>query len=75
MPRLPALSAREVVKAFGRAGYVLDRQTGSHLILYSAMRHQTLSVPNHDPVRRGTLRALIRLAGLSPEEFLDLLSS
>jgi predicted RNA binding protein YcfA (HicA-like mRNA interferase family) len=69
MPRLPALSARDVVKAFARAGFEVERQTGSHLILYSAVRRQTLSVPNHNPVRRGTLRSLIRQAGLTVEEF------
>jgi len=73
MSRLPALSAREIVKAFGKAGFRFERQTGSHIILYNPARHQTLSVPNHDPVGRGTLRSLIRLAGLSPEEFLGLL--
>jgi len=73
MPHLPSLSAREVVKAFGRAGFEFQRQTGSHIILYSPTRHQTLSVPNHDPVGRGTLRALIRLTGMTPEEFVGLL--
>jgi predicted RNA binding protein YcfA (HicA-like mRNA interferase family) len=69
MPRLPALSARDVVKAFARAGFEVEHQTGSHLILYSAVRRQTLSVPNHNPVRRGTLRSLVRQAGLTVEEF------
>ena len=73
MPRLPALHARDVVKVFARAGYQEQRQTGGHLILYSAARGQTLSVPNHNPVKRGTLRALIRQAGITPEQFLDLL--
>jgi predicted RNA binding protein YcfA (HicA-like mRNA interferase family) len=73
MSRLPALPAREVVRAFGRAGFEYQRQTGSHLILYSAQRRQTVSVPNRNPVKRGTLRSLIRLAGLTPGQFLDLL--
>lgn len=74
MARLPVLAADRVVKAFGRAGFEFQRQTGSHLILYSPVRRQTLSVPNHNPVKRGTLRALIRLAGLTPDEFVRLLS-
>ena len=73
MPRLPALNAREIVRAFGQAGFEFQRQTGGHLILYSAVRHQTLSVPNHASVKRGTLRALVRQAGLTIEEFLRLL--
>jgi len=73
MSRLPALPARDVVRAFARIGFEFERQTGSHLILYSAARRQTLSVPNHDPIKRGTLRSLIRQAGITPEAFLDLL--
>lgn len=73
MPRLPALPAREIVKALGKAGFKYQRQTGSHLILYSDARHQVLSLPNHDPVKSGTLRALIRQAGMTREQFLELL--
>lgn len=73
MSRLPALAADEIVKAFAKAGFQFERQTGSHLILYNRQRHQTLSVPNRKPVKRGTLRAPIRHAGLTPEEFLSLL--
>jgi len=73
MPRLPALPAREVVRAFAKAGFKHQRQTGSHLILYSDTRRQVLSIPNHDPVKRGTLRALIRQAGMTREQFLELL--
>ena len=61
------------MKAFARAGFPFERQTGSHIILYDPTRHQTLSIPNHDPVKRGTLRALIRLAGMTPEAFIALL--
>jgi len=71
--RMPVLSARKIVKAFGKAGFQFQRQTASHIILYSESRHQTLSIPDHDPVSRGTLRSLIRLSGMTPEEFLRLL--
>ena len=72
MPRLPSLSAREVVKAFSKAGYEFERQTGSHVIMFNPLRRQVLSIPNHNPVRRGTLRTLIRQAGLTLEEFVSL---
>jgi predicted RNA binding protein YcfA (HicA-like mRNA interferase family) len=74
MPRLPSLNARQVVKAFTQAGYTLDRQAGSHIILWHKERRQILSVPNHDPVKRGTLRTLIRQSGMTVEEYLQLLS-
>jgi predicted RNA binding protein YcfA (HicA-like mRNA interferase family) len=72
MPRLPSLSAREVVKAFSKAGYEFERQAGSHVIMFNPLRRQVLSIPNHNPVRRGTLRTLIRQAGLTLEEFVSL---
>jgi predicted RNA binding protein YcfA (HicA-like mRNA interferase family) len=73
MPRLPSLPARDVVKAFSGAGFRFERQAGSHLILWHPGRRQVLSVPNHNPVRRGTLRTLIRLSGLTVEQFIELL--
>ena len=74
MSRLPAVSAREVMRALSRIGYEFDRQRGSHIVLWNAERRQMLSLPNHSPVRRGTLRTLIRQAGLTVEEFVRLLS-
>ena len=73
MPRLPSVSAREVVRALEKAGFSLERQVGSHLILRNAELRQTISVPNHDPVKPGTLRSLLRSVGLSPEELSELL--
>lgn len=72
MSRLPVCSSADAVKAFHKLGYDVDHQTGSHIIL----RHPTgrrLTVPNHRELAKGTLRALIREAGLTKEEFVDLL--
>ena len=46
---LPRMSGKEAVKIFQKFGYILDHQTGSHLILYHEDR-PTLSVPNHKEV-------------------------
>ena len=74
MTRLPALTGREVVKALGKIGYELDRQHGSHMILRRPdPPFRRLVVPDHKEVRRGTLRAIIRQAGLSVSEFLELI--
>ena len=74
MSALPVVSAREVVIALGKIGYVLDRQRGSHMILrQQAPPHRRLTVPDHKEVAKGTLRAIIREVGLSVEEFRDLL--
>ncbi|MGH9795384.1 MAG: type II toxin-antitoxin system HicA family toxin [Candidatus Acidiferrales bacterium] len=70
MARLPVLSGQEVVRAFSRLGWEIARQRGSHVILVKAGHPATLSVPEHFEVARGTLRSLIRRAGLTVEEFL-----
>ena len=70
MPTLPVLNGAEVVRAFERFGWMVARQKGSHIILIKDGERATLSVPNHQPVARGTLRSLIRAAGLTVEEFI-----
>lgn len=72
MSRLPTCSGRDAVKAFCKLGYAVDHQTGSHIILrHSNMRR--LTIPDHKELAKGTLRALIRQAGISKEEFATLL--
>jgi predicted RNA binding protein YcfA (HicA-like mRNA interferase family) len=73
MPPLPVISGRLCVAALLKAGFVQTRQQGSHIILVRAQPHCRLSVPNHAELDRGTLRAIIRQAGLSVPEFLELL--
>ena len=72
MSRLPVCSGAGAVKAFGRIGYAVDHQTGSHIILRHASGRR-LTVPNHRELAKGTLRALIREAGLTREQFAELL--
>ena len=69
MPQIPLLSGREVVRVFENLGWQVARQRGSHIILVKEGTRATLSVPDHKEVARGTLRALIRAAGLTVEEF------
>jgi predicted RNA binding protein YcfA (HicA-like mRNA interferase family) len=73
MPALPQLSGRETVRAFESLGWKMVRQKGSHIILIKDGHVATLSVPDHKGVARGTLRSLIRSAGLTVSEFLDVL--
>jgi predicted RNA binding protein YcfA (HicA-like mRNA interferase family) len=72
MPSLPRLNGRAVVKAFGRDGWELARQKGSHMILVKEGSWATLSVPDHREIAPGTLRSLIRASGLTVEGFLSL---
>lgn len=72
MSHLPVCSGADAVRAFCRLGYVIDHLTGSHIIL----RHpnlRRLTVPNHREIAKGTLRSLIREAGISKEQFVELL--
>lgn len=71
MPVTPLLNASEVVKVFDRFGWHISRQNGSHIVLVKEGHAATLSVPNHKPVARGTLRSLIRDAGLTVSEFVS----
>ena len=74
MTELPVVSGREAVNAFGKLGYDVDRQRGSHIIMRQAEPpHRRLTIPDHKELRKGTLRALIRQAGSSVDEFVALL--
>jgi len=71
---LPVLSGREVVRALEKNGYVYDRQRGSHIILrHKDPPHRRLTVPDHKEIAKGTLRAIIRQAGLTVDQFIALL--
>ncbi len=69
MPQLPVLSGSETVRNFERFGWEVSRQRGSHMVMTKPGEMATLSVPNHSTVAKGTLRRLIRDAGLTVAEF------
>lgn len=71
MPSLPIISGKEAVNAFLKAGFEIKRQKGSHIHLVKSKYHVT--IPMHDPIKRGTLRSAIRQAGMTVEEFLSFL--
>lgn len=69
MGRLSNISGKQAVKILENFGYELDHQTGSHMILWHDTK-PSLSVPNHRELAPGLLRALIRQAELTVDEFL-----
>ena len=69
-PSLPVLSGREVVRAFESLGWQVARQSGSHVIMVKESEMTTLSIPDHREVAKGTLRSLIRAAGVTVSEFI-----
>ena len=70
MSTLPNVSGRNVVQALLKLGYEKDRQKGSHIVMRQlSSPHRRIVVPDHKEVAKGTLRAIIRHAGLTVEEF------
>ena len=69
--KLPRATGREVVRALGRAGFILDRQRGSHVILVNPQTRRRVTVPVHagQIVKVGTLRGILEDAGISPDDF------
>ena len=73
MPKLPSLKPRELIKSFEKLGYIVDRQKGSHVILYHPLTKRRLTIPLHTKdVPNGTLLAIIKQAGLTKEDFLKI---
>jgi predicted RNA binding protein YcfA (HicA-like mRNA interferase family) len=64
----PLISGRQCISALARLGYVQTRQRGSHVRLECSGR-APLTVPMHGELDRGTLRAIIKAAGITIEEF------
>jgi len=74
--RLPAVSGTNVVRALRRAGFRVDRIVGSHhMMLHPTDRRRAVTIPVHSnrDLKPGTLRAIVRQAGLTVEEFVELL--
>jgi predicted RNA binding protein YcfA (HicA-like mRNA interferase family) len=71
--QLPSISGRECTKALGKVGFRLRRQEGSHMVLRRDQPFAQVVVPDHKELDRGTLRAILRGAGIAVEEFIALL--
>lgn len=74
MSKLPVISGRRLCQIFGKLDYFIDHRTGSHIILRQKdAPHRRLTVPDHEELAKGTLRAIIRQAGLTVGEFKELI--
>ncbi|RKZ40559.1 MAG: hypothetical protein DRQ49_08010 [Gammaproteobacteria bacterium] len=71
MSKLPVISGKKCVQALSKIGFVIKSQQGSILVRIEPKTR--LSVPNHKELDKGTLRAIIRQAGLTVDEFINLL--
>ena len=74
MSKLPRTRPDKVMKALKRAGFYLDRTTGSHYIFYKSDNLPPVCVPRHNrDLKVGTLRNILRQAKMSVDELIELL--
>ena len=75
MPKIPAVTGKEAVRAFERAGFVCVRTSSSHQIMKKAGCIYNLSIPVHGgkTLGKGLLKSQIEASGLTVEQFSDLL--
>ena len=72
--KLPSdVSGRAMQKALERIGFVYQRQKGSHIILRRYDPYARVIVPDHKELRPGTLRQILNEAGLTVQQFMELL--
>lgn len=70
MPSIPGISHQRAVRALGKAGFVVVRE-GKHIVLSDG--HRILTIPRANPINAFTMGGIVRDAGLTVEEFRDLL--
>jgi predicted RNA binding protein YcfA (HicA-like mRNA interferase family) len=73
MGKFGNISGKDAVKVFQQLGWQKIGQVGSHVVMVKAGMRANLSIPQHKELSVGTLRALIRNAELSVDEFMNLL--
>lgn len=70
MSRLPRISGQKCIKALKKNGFYVKRKHGSHIIIRRDNHFSQLVVPDHKELDTGTLRAIIRQAGIGVDEFI-----
>lgn len=74
MPKLPSLTADKVIGILKKRGFVLDRVRGSHHVYYHPETKRRTVVPYHKrDLPQGTLTEILKQAGITREELIDLL--
>lgn len=73
MGNLANISGKEAAKAFEKAGWQSFGRVGNHIVMVKPGVRANLSIPQHKELSVGTLRKLIRVAGLTVDEFLKFL--
>jgi predicted RNA binding protein YcfA (HicA-like mRNA interferase family) len=72
MPKFPSLTSQQVIKILEKKGFALDRSKGSHRIYLHPENRRRVVVPFHrKDLPQGTLREILRQAGIEKEEIQD----
>ncbi|MEI6090626.1 MAG: type II toxin-antitoxin system HicA family toxin [bacterium] len=66
-------SGKDIVKALRRLGFIIDHQRGSHIFLHNLDKNQTVIVPNHQEIKKGTLHNILKSTDLSIDKLKELL--
>ena len=79
MPKLPRdLDAIDLIKILNHYNYIVVRQTGSHIRLQSSKTNKSITIPNHSPLKVGTLNSILNdiciQTGKSKNEILSLIN-
>ncbi len=70
MPKLPGISCAQAVRVFTKVGFHVARE-GKHTIMSNG--RVRLTIPRHNPINPFTMGEIARDAGLTPEQFKELL--
>ena len=70
MPKLPGISHKAAIRALGKTGFSVIRE-GSHTVMSDGLR--IVTIPRHNPVHAYTMAQIVRMAGLTIEQFKALL--
>ena len=70
MPKIPGIGQRDAVRVFEKLGYRIVRQSGHIVMSNGSVR---LTIPRHNPINAITMGNIAQDAGLSPEQFKELL--
>ncbi len=74
MTKVPLLPARKVINALNRLGFSVDHQKGSHIVLKNLDETRTIVVPDHPELDRGTLKSILKQAGIDIDTFISVLA-
>lgn len=72
MPKLPVLKPKQVIKKFEKLGFVIDRQSGSHVVIFHPKTKTRAVIPFHlTDLKKGTLLAILRESRVNRDEFIS----